>query len=411
MDENLLRNKLSLLLAQHFRRHLEEELEKSIDLVNLITTEGIPFRDVTQSLLEKLEIEFPELKNLPSPTYNLFYRWNAEGIKVNSLIKPYPKTTFKLFNQRFFVRLKDIKYNSKEVRRELKETLENLLPKQSFYGHKINFNFLFTGETMLKEAIRELIFSQEEIPKEESYRIFNEQSMAITTINYTYFDKILQDSLDRTDTILKRTLPDSIAEELKKNQKVKPTLIEEASVCFTDFSGFTKLASSLNPEELLEELDFCFSKFDSIIEKYHLEKIKTIGDAYLFTGGIFSEKDSQVYNTIEAAKEILQFIKERKIEKNKLGLDYWGIRIGIHIGPIIAGVIGVKRFAFDIWGDTVNIASRMESNSETNKINVSQEIYTAMNDKFSFTERDYLEVKGKGKMKMFFLENESNSID
>ena len=364
MEDKILRNKLSLLLAQHFRRHLLEEMAKSNDLLNLITTEGLPFKEVTRLLLEKLETEFPELKNLPPSPYNLFFRWNAEGLKINPLIKPYPETTYKLFNQRFFVRLKDIKYNSKEVREQIKSTLEELLPKQSFYSHKVNFNFLFTGETMLKEAIRELIFSQEEIPKEESYRIFNEQSMAITTINYTYFDKILQDSLDRTDTILKRTLPDSIAEELKKNEKIKPSLIEEASVCFTDFSGFTKLASSLNPEELLEELDFCFSKFDSIIEKYQLEKIKTIGDVYLFTGGIFSDNDSQLLNTIEAAKEILQFIKERKIDKNKLGLDYWGIRIGVHIGPIIAGVIGVKRFAFDIWGDTVNIASRMERQNE-----------------------------------------------
>ncbi|HNI96512.1 MAG TPA: adenylate/guanylate cyclase domain-containing protein, partial [Leptospiraceae bacterium] len=154
------------------------------------------------------------------------------------------------------------------------------------------------------------------------------------------------------------------------------------------------------------ELDICFSAFDLITEKYGLERIKTIGDSYLCVGGLF-ESSPHIENSCSAALEILQFMKERKEKKeSEEGRAYWNIRIGLHTGPLAAGVIGKKKFAFDIWGDTVNTASRMESAGEPGMINVSEQIYSAAKDFFSFSYRGEMEVKGKGRMKMYKLESD-----
>jgi class 3 adenylate cyclase len=402
LEEHILREKLSLFVAVFFRRHLRDELKKKPELVNSITVEGIPFYQITKMHIEELETDIPELKTINEEVENIFLEWNFEFLKIEKTVKPYTESTYKMFNIRLLSRIRDLRKGSESSREELKKVFTEALPKLNFYGHKINFGQLFQGENLLKEIFRKYIFQQNDFPREQGYKLFNEQSVYITNIYYNFFDQTLQASLERSDTILKRTLPESIAEELKKTEKVKPIYIENASVCFTDFVGFTNLATKMNPEELVAELDFCFSFFDSVIQKYKLEKIKTIGDAYLFTGGILSNNVCQLHEVLQASFEILDFMNERKKLMEDSNKMYWDIRIGIHYGDLVAGVIGVKRFAFDIWGDTVNTASRMESNSLAGKINVSQIVYNKQKENFIFEERNSIEVKGKGKMKMYF---------
>ncbi len=399
----MLRKKLSLLIANYFRLHLKEELNKSEALLNHITLEGIPFRDLTEKMIQDLEIDFPDLKNLSNPEFNLFRKWNSKWRIKEALVIEYQNSSYKIYNQYYYIRLLDLRDGTNDSRKSLEEIVKAQLSKTRFFGQKVTFGLFFQGESHMREVIRETLFVHKDFSREEIYQIILEQSDFISKCAYTYFDGIVQEAYAKSDALLKNILPDSVAEELKANGKASPIHVDSATVLFTDFSGFTRIATYMNPQDLIRELDICFSAFDSITAKYNLEKIKTIGDSYLCVGGLFGES-LHTQNSCYAAKEILQFLRERKQKKEEEGLPYWNIRIGIHTGPLVAGVIGEKKFAFDIWGDTVNTASRMESNAEPGKINVSEAIYFAVKDIFSFECRGEIEAKGKGKMKMYLLE-------
>ncbi|RYD93469.1 MAG: adenylate/guanylate cyclase domain-containing protein, partial [Sphingobacteriales bacterium] len=174
---------------------------------------------------------------------------------------------------------------------------------------------------------------------------------------------------------------------------------DEVSVLFTDFVNFTGIAEQLGVDELLEELNINFTAFDQIMERHGLEKIKTIGDAYLAVSGLPVKNEAHAQNAVAAALDILAFVVARKKEV-PYGLD---IRIGIHSGSLIAGIVGVKKFAYDIWGDTVNTAARMEQNSAPGKINISEHTQLLVKATFDCTYRGKLQVKGKGEMDMYFV--------
>jgi class 3 adenylate cyclase len=171
---------------------------------------------------------------------------------------------------------------------------------------------------------------------------------------------------------------------------------------FTDFKGFTQYAITLPPEKLVETIDYYFSKFDAIVEKYGLEKIKTVGDSYMCAGGLPFPTSDHADKMVNAAIEIAQFVQESKKhhDEDLVRLD---IRIGINTGPVVAGVVGTKKFAYDIWGDTVNIASRMESNSEPGRINVSENTYELVKHAFDCESRGEIHMKNRGNMKMYFV--------
>lgn len=208
----------------------------------------------------------------------------------------------------------------------------------------------------------------------------------------------------RSDELLLNILPEEVAEELKEKGSADAKLIEEVTVLFTDFKGFTQLSEKLSPKELVAEINECFSAFDHIMQKHGVEKIKTIGDAYMAAGGLPTANATHANDVVLSAMEIQQFMHEHKAKREAAGQLFFEIRIGVHTGPVVAGIVGVKKFAYDIWGDTVNTASRMESSGEAGKVNISESTYELVRDRFNCTHRGKIQAKGKGEIDMYFVE-------
>ena len=174
---------------------------------------------------------------------------------------------------------------------------------------------------------------------------------------------------------------------------------------FTDFKGFTSYSEKMSPQDLVKDIDECFKGFDRITTKYGIEKIKTIGDSYMCAGGLPVEKKTNPEDTINAALEMRDFVLSGMQKKIAEGKPFFEIRIGVHTGPVVAGIVGIKKFAYDIWGDAVNIASRMESSGEAGKVNISGSTYEIVKDKFTCTHRGKIEAKNKGEIDMYFVES------
>ncbi|MFK8007495.1 MAG: adenylate/guanylate cyclase domain-containing protein [Saprospiraceae bacterium] len=206
----------------------------------------------------------------------------------------------------------------------------------------------------------------------------------------------------RSDELLLNILPEPIANELKENGKASAQKYENVTVLFTDFKDFTKVSERLTPEQLVRELDYCFRGFDFIISQYGVEKIKTIGDAYMCASGLTNKRTMPV-NIIKAGLEMQEFLEDYKKERMVKGLPFFEARIGIHTGPVVAGVVGVKKFAYDIWGDTVNIAARMEANAGVGKVNISEETYRQVRYNFDCEHRGKIEAKNKGFIDMYHV--------
>lgn len=210
----------------------------------------------------------------------------------------------------------------------------------------------------------------------------------------------LESARKQSDQLLLNILPEPIADELKKHGAVAPVEHDSVTVVFTDFVGFTASSEARSPADLLRDLDDCFSAFDAIIEKHGLEKLKTIGDAYMFAGGVPINLSDNAVQCILAAQEIVAYVAKRRADNPR----FWQIRVGVHTGHLIAGVIGRKKFIYDVWGDTVNTASRLESAGEPGRINTSAETYALIKDRFRCTPRGEIAVKGKGPLAMYFVD-------
>jgi adenylate cyclase len=217
---------------------------------------------------------------------------------------------------------------------------------------------------------------------------------------YIYY-RIVSREKKRSERLLLNILPAETAKELKKNGKVDAVKFDQVTVLFTDFVAFSKTAENVEPEKLVESIDHYFRAFDDITSKHGLEKIKTVGDAYMCACGLPTANPSHASNVIRAAQDMIYMVMHELTNDN--GLSHFEVRIGVHTGPVVAGIVGIKKWQYDIWGDTVNIASRMESMSKPGRINISETTYQEIKDDFTCEYRGEIEVKNRGPLKMYFL--------
>lgn len=207
----------------------------------------------------------------------------------------------------------------------------------------------------------------------------------------------------RSDELLLNILPSEIADELKDKGFAEARQYDLVSVMFSDFVNFTSIGEKMTPHELVNELNFFFKNFDQVTTRFNLEKIKTIGDAYLATAGMDKHREAGAKEMVSAAIRMQSIVEQRRIEREREGKPAFLMRIGIHTGPVVAGIVGVKKFAYDIWGDTVNTAARMEQTGKPGKVNISEPTFQQIKSDFDCEYRGEVEAKNKGKLKMYFV--------
>jgi adenylate cyclase len=223
--------------------------------------------------------------------------------------------------------------------------------------------------------------------------------------------KIVERAKKRSDDLLRNILPDEVAEELKSKGYSDARSYEEVTVLFTDFKDFTNLSEKLSATDLVEEINYFFKHFDEIVLKHGIEKIKTIGDSFMAAGGVPTTKPGDVKATLNAALDMVNVVSERNAANKKRGKPAFEMRVGINTGPVVAGIVGIKKFQYDIWGDTVNTASRIENACEPGKVNISESTYELVKDDpdYTFEDRGNVNVKGKGDLRMYFVKRSPQS--
>jgi class 3 adenylate cyclase len=249
------------------------------------------------------------------------------------------------------------------------------------------------------EAMR--LLARQVMAQLELHRSLNQRDQALRELEASQAE--LEKQKAQSDQLLHNILPGPVAEELKNNKRVTPRFCDQATILFTDFEGFTKLAERIEPKVLVEQLDQYFSALDEIAERHRLEMLKTIGDSYMCVGGLPEKNRTNVVDACLAALEMQTYMTKANKQREKMRLPRWDLRIGLHTGPVMAGVVGRRKFSYDIWGDAVNIAARMTTNSKPGRVNISGSVFQRVERLFDVEERGSIEVKNKGELEMYFL--------
>ncbi len=342
----------------------------------------------------KTALEYAKRSLLLATNYGLKDQISEANLKLSELyeLKVDPETSYEYYKEHIVYR----------------DSVKNIAAVQQMANQRTNYEV--SQEQIKVNLAEEREKNQRNISIGTAVVLFLIGLMAIGLFRRNTFirktKQIIEEERDRSDNLLLNILPEETAAELKANGKVKAKKYDAVTVLFTDFKGFTSYSEKLSPEALVETIGFYFSKFDAIIEKYGLEKIKTIGDAYMCAGGLHDDTKDHAHSMVAAAFEIAAFVEETKkdVAASEMTFD---IRIGINTGPVVAGVVGTKKFAYDIWGDAVNVASRMESMSEPGQINISENTYALIKEDADCEYRGKIQVKNRGMMKMYFV----NSIN
>jgi len=387
-------------IAVYFFHHLIAEQSKDSSLIDSIRFDHQTARQINGRLIERMKQDFPQIENSPAPSFNFIEEWTLR----NDFKFSYIDFVYEAYNIIFYERILDLLKGSSESKENFINCTNDVFNKFNYRQDGFSISFFIRVENNMRELLREIAYKIEHVDHTKLWDIIFTQSKEYQEIVNEFFEKILEEEKALSDRLLKNILPDSIAEELKKKNKVEPVSIALATVLFTDFKGFTGLSTSISPSDLIVELDECFSLFDSIIEKWGVEKIKTIGDSYMCAGGVPDTNNTHLFDVALVALSMREEFGSLKKHKENQNIPFWDIRIGFHTGPLVAGVIGHKKFSYDIWGDTVNTASRMESSGEAGKINVSSDVFLKLQYLFLFTGRGSLQIKGKGDLNVYFLE-------
>jgi len=288
-------------------------------------------------------------------------------------------------------------------------------PLRGPHGHKVGtLCILDRRPRMMEEKDRELLKEPTALVERElelgdvintqAEAIRAKDALAVTQRELARTVTELQRAKQQAEDMLHSILPRELATELREKGFVQPTRHEEVAVLFADFAGFTKASAQMEAGDLVEELNECFCHFDWAMAAYGVEKLKTIGDGYLAVAGIPRSQPNDALRILRAAIEIRNYMAERQAERERQNLPHWAVRIGLHFGPLVAGVVGVRKLAYDVWGDTVNTASRMESASEPGRINVSATFHNLVRDHVTAVHRGAINCKNKGEVDMYFIE-------
>jgi class 3 adenylate cyclase len=277
------------------------------------------------------------------------------------------------------------------------------LENAELYNDLTSLNSKLTVEIHDKELAQKALEENER--RLEEYNSTLEQKVEERTQEIKAQKDVIEEEKQKSEELLRNILPEETAIELKEKGRSVPRRYENTTVLFTDFVDFSRISENITPDVLVNEIHYYYSAFDEIIAKYALEKIKTIGDSYMCACGLPVEDPNHAINSINAAMEIASFVEDTMKNRSQSGEVHFSIRIGLHSGPVVAGIVGKRKFAYDIWGDTVNVASRMESNSEPGKINITEQTYEIIKNQFKCTYRGKISVKNKGEIGMYFVDS------
>jgi len=294
-----------------------------------------------------------------------------------------------LANYKMFISYRDSIYNEENTKKLTQTAMQYEFDKKQL------------ADSLQNVQVKKL--AAEKLSKQKTYTAMG-AGLAILLLGFSGLvfrnNKKLAAEKQKSEDLLHNILPEEVSAELKQRGATTAKEFDAVTVLFTDFVNFTTAGERMSPKELVEELHLCFKTFDQIIDQYAIEKIKTVGDAYLAVSGLPNANEHHAQDIVKAAKEIKEFMLARRAA---LGDKTFEVRIGIHSGSVVAGIVGVKKFAYDIWGDTVNTAARMEQSGEAGKINISETTHQLVKDDFECAYRGEVDAKGKGKMKMYFV--------
>jgi class 3 adenylate cyclase/uncharacterized protein HemY len=366
---------------------LGKKVEKATVLANLSEiyraerndAKALQVLDSSTAIAERLNLQNQLQKNYQY--YSEIYEDLGNYRKSLDYFKKYSDVKDSVFSDEILSKLSDfqVKYETEKKENEIELLKQNeLIQGLDLKRQKIFRNSMILVSVLLL-ALAGMIFYSLQLKKKDN--------------------RIIAGAREKSDQLLLNILPAGIANDLKEKGKTEPQIFEDVTACFIDIVNFTSRSAELEPKILIGELNDIFTEFDNIIEKNHCERIKTIGDSYMAVAGLPDYNPRHAVYIVRSCIEMIRYIRKR----NATNHLQWEIRIGVHSGEVIAGVVGVKKYIYDVFGDTINTASRMESSSEPMKINVSESTYDLVKDEYETEFRGELNVKGKGKLRMYFV--------
>jgi len=389
-----IRHAVSRVIATYFLLHMEADWKKP-DVVLYEDYPDKPIRENMRAWMDLIRREFAVGPDEELPTENIFDRWCAMNGKFE-----YHDSGLYGYGRIFLPRVFDLREGTPESQAKLYSDTRTAFDGFDYEKQGYTVSFFLNSESNMRELLRGVIRKHLPHLGKRADDVVLRQSAEFQTEMFEYFEDVLKTALAENVRLLNGILPETVATELKRNGFVEPVQFAHTAVIFTDFESFSQSTEHLAASEVIGRLDTYFTQFDHVIAKHGLEKIKTIGDSYMAVAGVPELHNDPVRAACDAALEISAVSEQ---VSQKFGEQGWRIRIGIHGGPLVAGVIGKQKFAYDVWGATVNFASRMESSGAPGRINVSADVYQEVEPHYLWKARGPQPVKNLGLAEMYFL--------